>query len=42
MVIVAVGPAEVLEPQFAGIGPVTVWSPEGEPRPLSDPSSAPG
>jgi zinc protease len=32
MVIVAVGPAEVLEPQFEGIGPVTVWSPEGEPR----------
>jgi zinc protease len=32
MVIVAVGPADVLEPQFAGIGPVTVWSPEGEPR----------
>jgi zinc protease len=32
MVIVAVGPADVLEPQFEGIGPVTVWSPEGEPR----------
>jgi zinc protease len=32
MVIVAVGPADVLEPQFAGLGPVTVWSPEGEPR----------
>jgi zinc protease len=32
MVIVAVGPAEALEPQFEGIGPVTVWSPEGEPR----------
>jgi zinc protease len=32
MVIVAVGPAEVLEPQFEGIGPVTVWSPAGEPR----------
>jgi zinc protease len=31
-VIVAVGPAEVLEPQFEGIGPVTVWSPAGEPR----------
>jgi predicted Zn-dependent peptidase len=32
MVIVAVGPAEILEPQFEGLGPVTVWSPEGEPR----------
>jgi zinc protease len=32
MVIVAVGPAEILAPQFEGIGPVTVWSPEGEPR----------
>lgn len=30
--VVAVGPAEVLEPQFEGMGPVTVWSPEGEPR----------
>lgn len=28
--IVAVGPAEELEPQFAGLGPVTVWAPEGE------------
>ncbi|HEY7213026.1 MAG TPA: pitrilysin family protein [Thermoanaerobaculia bacterium] len=28
--IVAVGPAETLEPQFAGLGPVTVWAPEGE------------
>jgi zinc protease len=28
-VVVAVGPAEVLEPQFEGVGPVTVWSPEG-------------
>lgn len=28
-VVVAVGPAEVLEPQFEGMGPVTVWSPEG-------------
>ena len=35
IVIVAVGPAEVLEPQFEGIGPVTVWSPEGEPRAAS-------
>jgi zinc protease len=32
IVIVAVGPAEILEPQFEGVGPVTVWSPEGEPR----------
>jgi zinc protease len=32
MVVVAVGPAEVLEPQFEGLGAVTVWSPEGEPR----------
>jgi zinc protease len=30
--VVAVGPAEVVEPQLAGIGPVTVWSPQGEPR----------
>lgn len=30
--VVAVGPAEILEPQFEGLGPVTVWSPEGEPR----------
>lgn len=30
--VVAVGPAETLEPQFEGVGPVTVWSPEGEPR----------
>ncbi len=29
--VVAVGPAEILEPQFEGLGPVTVWSPEGEP-----------
>ncbi len=28
--IVAVGPAEALEKQFAGLGPVTVWAPEGE------------
>jgi len=32
IVIVAVGPAEILEPQFEGVGPVTVWTPEGEPR----------
>jgi zinc protease len=32
MAVVAVGPAEILEPQFEGLGPVTVWSPEGEPR----------
>jgi zinc protease len=32
IVVVAVGPAEILEPQFEGMGPVTVWSPEGEPR----------
>lgn len=31
-VVVAVGPAEVLEPQFEGVGPVTVWSPEGVPQ----------
>ncbi|HEY4572861.1 MAG TPA: pitrilysin family protein [Thermoanaerobaculia bacterium] len=30
--VVAVGPAEILEPQFEEMGPVTVWSPEGEPR----------
>ncbi|HEY3569038.1 MAG TPA: pitrilysin family protein [Thermoanaerobaculia bacterium] len=30
--VVAVGPAETLEPQFERMGPVTVWSPEGEPR----------
>ena len=30
LVIVAVGPAEVLEPQLEGLGPVTVWSPQGE------------
>jgi zinc protease len=30
--VVAVGPAEILEPQLEGVGPVTVWSPEGEPR----------
>jgi len=28
--VVAVGPAEVVEPQLAGLGPVTVWSTEGE------------
>lgn len=27
LAIVAVGPAETLEPQLAGLGPVTVWSP---------------
>jgi zinc protease len=27
--VVAVGPAETLEPQLAGLGPVTVWSPDG-------------
>lgn len=32
LVIVAVGPAETLEPQFEGLGPVTVWTPEGAPR----------
>jgi zinc protease len=32
IVVVAVGPAEILEPQFEGVGPVTVWSPEGEPQ----------
>jgi predicted Zn-dependent peptidase len=32
MTIVAVGPADILEPQFEGVGPVSVWSPEGEAR----------
>ena len=32
LAIVAVGPAEILEPQFEGLGPVTVWTPEGQPR----------
>lgn len=31
MAVVAVGPAEVLEPQLAELGPVKVWSPQGEP-----------
>ncbi|HYX25818.1 MAG TPA: hypothetical protein VFC23_16815, partial [Thermoanaerobaculia bacterium] len=30
--VVAVGPAEDLEPQLQGLGPVTVWSPQGEPQ----------
>ena len=30
--VVAVGPAEALEPQLEGLGPVTVWSPQGEPQ----------
>jgi zinc protease len=30
--VVAVGPADVLEPQLAGLGPVTVWSATGEPQ----------
>ncbi|HSF44251.1 MAG TPA: pitrilysin family protein [Thermoanaerobaculia bacterium] len=30
MALVAVGPADVLEPQLAELGPVTVWSPQGE------------
>jgi zinc protease len=30
--IVAVGPAEALEPQLQGLGPVTVWNPQGEPQ----------
>jgi hypothetical protein len=29
--VVAAGPAEVLEPQLAGLGPVTVWSAQGVP-----------
>ncbi|HEV7785626.1 MAG TPA: pitrilysin family protein [Thermoanaerobaculia bacterium] len=33
--IVAVGPAEALEPQLQGLGPVTVWSPQGEPQLVS-------
>jgi len=33
--VVAVGPAETLEPQLAGLGPVTVWSPQSE-----DPAAA--
>jgi hypothetical protein len=28
--IVAVGPADVLEKQLEGVGPVTVWSPQGK------------
>lgn len=32
MAIVAVGPAEALERQFGGMGPATVWSPQGEPQ----------
>jgi zinc protease len=32
MAIVAVGPPEALERQFEGMGPVTVWSPQGEPQ----------
>ena len=38
-VVVAVGPAEVLEPQFEGVGPVTVWSLEGVPQ-VAQPGSA--
>lgn len=38
-VVVAVGPAEVLEPQLEGVGPVTVWSPEGVPQ-VAQPGSA--
>ncbi len=38
-VVVAVGPADVLEPQFEGVGPVTVWSPEGVPQ-VAQPGSA--
>lgn len=30
MAVVAVGPADVLEPQLTELGPVTVWSPQGE------------
>jgi zinc protease len=32
LVIVAVGPADALEPQFDGLAPVKVWSQEGELR----------
>jgi zinc protease len=32
--IVAVGPAEALEKQLAGLGPVTIWAPEGELQPV--------
>jgi zinc protease len=32
--VVAVGPAATLEKQFAGLGPVTVWSPEEELQPV--------
>jgi zinc protease len=39
IVVVAVGPAEVLEPQFEGVGPVTVWSPQGEAQ-LAEPERA--
>jgi hypothetical protein len=31
--IVAAGPAEVLEPQLADLGPVTVWSPDAAAEP---------
>lgn len=31
MAVVAVGPAEILEPQLVELGPVTMWSPQGEP-----------
>lgn len=34
-VVVAVGPADVLEPQFEGVGPVTIWSPENVPQSAS-------
>jgi zinc protease len=30
--VVAVGPAEALEPQLAGLGPLTVWSAQGAPQ----------
>ena len=40
MAIVAVGPVEELEPQFEGLGPVTVGTPEGEPEVAPAGSSA--
>ncbi len=40
IVVVAAGPAEILEPQFAGMGPVSVWSPAGELRGAAAPPDA--
>ena len=32
--VVAVGPAETLEPQLAGVGPIAVWNPQEELQPV--------